>query len=118
LHEKAPPYQKVQWLSLVCHLFTREELINNFGFKCSSNAFSHARKHAKTFYPGAPVLFSGGRPSISENLKDRNFFLSNSYPSSSCHQELTFWKMFGQFYRTPLQVVLSFLHIIFHLLNS
>ena len=85
LHEKAPPYQKVQWLSLVCHLFTREELINNFGFKCSSNAFSHARKHAKTFYPGAPVLFSGRRPSISENLKEkvRNFFLSNSYLSSS-----------------------------------
>jgi isocitrate dehydrogenase kinase/phosphatase len=37
--------------------------------KCSSNAFSHARKHAKTFYPGAPVLFSGEPPSISENLK-------------------------------------------------
>jgi hypothetical protein len=60
-------------------------LINNFGFKCSSNGFSHARKHAKTFYPGAPVLFSGGRPSISENLKEkvRNLFLSNSYLSSS-----------------------------------
>jgi hypothetical protein len=69
LHEKAPPYQKVQWLSLVC-LFTREELINTFVFKCSSNAFSYVRKHAKTFYPGAPVLFSGGRPSISENLKE------------------------------------------------
>jgi hypothetical protein len=68
LHEKAPPYQKVQWLSLVCHLFTREELINNFGFQCSSNAFS------KTFYPSTPVLFSGGCPSIFENLKVRNFF--------------------------------------------
>jgi hypothetical protein len=57
--------------------------MNNFGFKCSSNAFSHARKHAKTLYPGASVLFSGERPSISENLKVRSFFLSNSYLSSS-----------------------------------
>jgi hypothetical protein len=51
LHEKAPPYQKVQWLSLLCHLFTTEEIITTFGFKCSSNVFSYVRKHAKTVYP-------------------------------------------------------------------
>jgi hypothetical protein len=55
-HEKAPLYQKVQWLSLVCHLFTRMELINNFGFKCSSNAFSHSRKHAKILSTDVSML--------------------------------------------------------------
>ena len=75
----------MRWLSLVCRLFPREELINKFGFKCSSNAFANARKHAKAFYLGAPVSFSGGLPSLSEELKEKvyNFYLLNSYPSSS-----------------------------------
>jgi hypothetical protein len=112
-HENAPPYQKVQLLSLVCHLFTREELINNFGFKCSSNAFSHVRKHEKTFYSVASVLFSGGRPSISENLKVRNFFLSNSYLSSSETIKIRVKKGYSQI--IPVRICEHPFTVLFHL---
>jgi len=40
--------------------------------------------HAKIFYLGASVSFSEERPSISNELKKfRNFYLLNTYPSSS-----------------------------------
>jgi hypothetical protein len=115
LHEKAPAYQKMQWLSLVCHLFPREELINKFGFKCSSNAFANARKHAKAFYPGAPVSFSGGRPSLSDELKEKvySFYLLNSYPSSSETMKIRVKKGESRF--IPIRICEHPFTVLFHL---
>lgn len=71
--------------SLVAHTFTRKELVEKYGFVCSARAFANARNHAEEHYPGAPVVYNGGRPRISDEVRERvkNFYRENSYLSSS-----------------------------------
>ncbi len=84
LHENASNNNKAQWLSLVSGIFTQRELIEQYNFKFSKNAFATANRHRQENGAGAPTKKYGRPTKMTDDVKSqvKEFFYSVSYPSS------------------------------------
>jgi hypothetical protein len=84
-HSNAPNNQKAQWLSLLSGIFTRKELVENYNFQCSKNAFATANEHRRERGAGAPTPKYGRPSKMTDDVKQavKKFLYEVTYPASN-----------------------------------
>jgi hypothetical protein len=118
LHERASNNNKAQWLSLVSGIFTQRELIENYNFKFSKNAFATANRHRQENGPRAPTQKYGRPSKMTDDVKlaVKEFLYSVSYPSS--HEVVSKRLRGGEREVIPVRYVDDTWDLLFHRFRS